>query len=515
VAGTLVGRYELEVPLGRGAMGEVWRGRDLATRQPVAVKLVQLANIDDQVLVGETIARFRREADTLARLRHPNIISALEAGRVGSELFMVMELAEGMSMAAMLRQRQANGLGMFPVESVLRIAKQACSGLAAAHAIGVVHRDIKPSNLMVSARGHLTIVDFGIARLIEDNSPRLTAPSETVGTLLYMSPEQAAGIDVDGRSDLYSFGCVLYELLAGRPPFVAEIPITLMRMHLEERPVPMRNVRSDLPNGLPELVDRLLAKDRDARPPDAGYVVRSLVGISDNFNGSAVPEHEADRRTFLVGGADTVGGAGPVPPADPGPEAYRPTVLADDPRQWPRQGPGPEAYRPTALAGDARRGKSKDKGRRRANGGPDGWPTARPRPRRRRWTGVLSSLLTFAIVAGIAAYVWTKTHQTLKITAAAVSVANPDKIACNSTVDVVGTIFTNGNGGPITYQWTKDGENLPTGTVTATSGKQQVRVELKWNLRGKGIHHAAAIFQVFTPNVISAQSASFTYKCAS
>ena len=478
-------------------MGEVWRGRDLATRQPVAVKLVQLGNIDDPARVGETIARFRREADTLARLRHPNIIFALEAGRVGGELFMVMELAEGMSMEAMLRQRQANGLGMFPVESVLRIAKQACSGLAAAHAIGVVHRDIKPSNLMVSARGHLTIVDFGIARLLEDNSPRLTAPSTTVGSPLYMSPEQAAGIDVDGRSDQYSFGCVLYELLVGRPPFVGEIPATLMRMHLEERPVPIRRVRSDLPNGLPELVDRLLEKDRGARPPDAGYVMRSLVGISGNFDGSAAPEHEADRRTFLAGSAGAVRGGGPMAPADPGPETYRATLVADDP-QWPGQGPRPE-----------------DKGKRRANGGPDGWPTARPRRRRRRWAGVLSSLLTFAIVAGIAAYVWTRTHQTLKITAATVSVSNPGQIACNSTVDVVGTIFTNGKGGPITYQWTKDGENLPTGTVTATSGQAQVRVDLQWNLRGKGIHHAAAIFQVFTPNVISAQSASFTYKCAS
>jgi hypothetical protein len=497
VAGTLVGRYELEFALGRGAMGEVWRGRDLATRQPVAVKLVQLANIDDQVRVGETIARFRREADTLARLRHPNIISALEAGRVGTELFMVMELAEGMSMEAMLRQRQANGLGMFPVETVLRIAKQACSGLAAAHAIGVVHRDIKPSNLMVSARGHLTIVDFGIARLLEDNSPRLTAPSQTVGSPLYMSPEQAAGIDVDGRSDLYSFGCVLYELLAGRPPFVAELPIAVMRMHLEERPVPMRNVRSDLPNGLAELVDRLLEKERGARPSDAGYVLRSLVAISDNFNGSAAPAHEGDRRTFLVGTTDPARGAGPMPPADPGRETYRATLLADDPR-WPERGPRPE-----------------DRGNRRAHGGPDGWPAARPRPRRRRWTGVLSSVLTVAIVAGIVAYVWTKTHQTLKITAATVSVANPDNIACNSTVDVVGTIFTNGKGGPITYQWTKDGENLPTGTVTATSGQQQVRVDLQWNLRGKGIHHAAAIFQVFTPNVISAQSATFTYTCTS
>jgi serine/threonine-protein kinase len=501
VAGTLVGRYELEFPLGRGAMGEVWRGRDLATRQPVAVKLVQLANIDDQLQLGDTIARFRREADTLARLRHPNIISALEAGRVGSELFMVMELAEGMSMEAMLRQRRANGMGMFPVESVLRIAKQASSGLAAAHAIGVVHRDIKPSNLMVSARGHLTIVDFGIARLLEDNSPRLTAPTQTIGSPLYMSPEQTMGIDVDGRSDLYSFGCVLYELLAGRPPFVAEMPIAVMRMHLEDRPVPIRSLRPDLPNGLPQLVDGLLEKERDARPPDAEYVLRSLIAISDNVTGYATPEHEADRRTFLVGadaGADdTVRGAWSTPPADPGTETYRATLVADDPPRWPGQEPEPE-------------GRS----RRRGSGGPDGWPAARPRRRRRRWTGILSSLLTIAIVAGVAAYVWTKTHQTLKITSATVAVANPDKIGCKSTVDVVGTIFTNGKGGPVTYQWTKDGQNLPTGTVTAASGQQQVRVELKWYLSGKGVHHAVAIFQVFTPNVISAQSATFTYTCA-
>ena len=127
----------------------------------------------------------------------------------------------------------------------------------------------------------------------------------------------------------------------------------------------------------------------------------------------------------------------------------------------------------------------------------------------------MSSLLTVAIMAGIAGYVWNKTHQTLKITSATVLVTNPDKIGCNSTVDVVGIIDTNGKGGPVTYQWTKDGQNLPTGTVTAASGQQQVRVELQWYLSGKGVHHATAIFQVFTPNVISAQSASFTYTCAS
>jgi hypothetical protein len=501
VAGTLVGRYELEIPLGAGAMGEVWRGRDLATRQPVAVKLVQLASIDDPAQLGDTIARFRREADTLARLRHPNIIAALEAGRVGSELFMVMELADGMSMEAMLRQRQANGMGMFPVESVLRIAKQACSGLAAAHAIGVVHRDIKPSNLMVSARGHLTIVDFGIVRLLEDNSPRLTAPSQTIGSPLYMSPEQTMGYDVDGRSDLYSFGCVLYEMLAGRPPFAGDMPIAVMRMHLEEHPVPIRRIRPDLPSGLTELVDRLLEKDRDARPPDADYVLRTLVAISDHFDGGGMPEHEADRSTYLVGAADTVRRDWPAPPVDPGLETYGGTLAGDDSPPWPELRP-----RPTDNRGDRGGGR----------GGPDGWPVpARPRRRRRRWTGMVSSLITVVIVGAIAGYVWNKTHQTLKVTSATVSVANPDKIGCSSTVDVVAIISTNGKGGPVTYQWTKDGQNLPTGTVTAASGQQQVRVLLQWYLQGKGVHHATAIFQVFTPNVISAQSASFTYTCAS
>jgi serine/threonine protein kinase len=541
VAQMLVGRYELDIPLGSGAMGEVWRGRDLATGRPVAVKLVKLASIDDQARVAVTIARFRREADTLARLRHPNIVSALAAGQVGKELYMVMELAEGISLDALLNRRQANRLGMFPVENVLHIAGQTCSGLAAAHAAGVVHRDIKPSNLMVSDRGHLMIVDFGIARLLEDSSPRLTAPSETVGTLSYMSPEQAAGIDVDGRSDLYSFGCVLYELLAGRPPFVAEIPITLMHMHLQERPVPMRNVRADLPDGLPELVDRLLEKDRGARPQDAGHVVRMLAGIRDNA-GRATPEREANRRTLLLEDGDS------TVPAGPGPEVNRTIVLADNPGQRPRQGqvaPGPDGYRPAprdddwspqgrtlrlpdqseqgtppfqplrqpADYGSGGGGTRPDRGKRQSNGGPVAWPTVPRRRRSRRLAGLLSSLLTFAIVAGIGAYVWNKTHQTLKVTSATVVVADPGKITCNATVDVVGTIFTNGKGGPVTYQWTKDGQNLPTGTVTAASGQQQVRVDLKWNLRGKGTHHAVAIFQVFTPNVISAQSASFTYEC--
>jgi hypothetical protein len=123
-------------------------------------------------------------------------------------------------------------------------------------------------------------------------------------------------------------------------------------------------------------------------------------------------------------------------------------------------------------------------------------------------------VITVAIVAGVAAYVWHNNHQALRVTGATVTVVHPGKIACNTTVDVVGTIVTNGKGGPVTYQWTKDGQDLPVGTVTAASGQQQVRVDLKWYLRGAGTHLAKAIFQVFTPNVITAESANFTYVCA-
>ena len=243
----LAGRYELEVPLGRGGSGEVWRGRDMATHRPVAIKLVELSLIDDPGTLAETIGRFRREATVISGLRHQNIVGALDAGRIGNQLFMVMELAPGISLASMMDERGARGMGLFPVTSVLRMAEQVCAGLAAAHEAGVVHRDIKPSNLMVTPQLGVKIIDFGIARLLADNSPRLTLPAQTVGTIAYISPEQAQGLDVDGRADLYSLGCVLYQLLSGRPPFFSTMPGALLMMQVMDRPAPLSAIRPDLP----------------------------------------------------------------------------------------------------------------------------------------------------------------------------------------------------------------------------------------------------------------------------
>jgi serine/threonine-protein kinase len=570
VARVLAGRYELEVPLGRGASGEVWRGRDISTRKPVAVKLVELEEIEDSALLAETIERFRREAATLSRLRHPNIVAALEAGRIGNELFLVMELAEGVALSSMLEQRRDNNLGLFPVPSVLRIIEQACAGLSVAHAAGVVHRDIKPSNLMVATRLHIKIIDFGIARLLHDNSPRLTLPSQAIGTLAYISPEQLGGVDVDGRADLYSLGCVMYELLSGRPPFMAEVPTALLRMQLQERAVPLDSIRPDLPAGLSALVDAMMEKDRTRRPPDAGEVLRHIQAINAGM-GQVTPEQEADRQTISrvtsLGGPAAPGERGPRPYA---PEADRATIFAAEGigrQQQPtaeagrgtrltpeRLGelsgpggpgatagyPGPGAGYPGPGAGSSGGGAgypgtqpgygqpptqhpgtspaaqypaTQHPGTQEV-GGP-AWPgtvKARTKRRKPRWRGLVSSLITLAIVGGIGFYVWHRNQtQPLKVSSVKVALAGQPK-NCASTVELTGTIVTNGKGGQITYQWTQNGNAQSAATVTDATGQDIVQVTLRWSFHGKGSQQALAELQVLTPTS-AVGNTQFAYSC--
>jgi serine/threonine-protein kinase len=321
----LAGRYELEVPLGRGDSGEVWRGRDMATRRPVAVKVVEISAIDDPGLVAETIGRFRREATVIAGLRHPNIVGSLDAGRIANQLFMVMELAPGASLATMMDERGARGLGLFPVSSVLRIAEQVSLGLDAAHDAGIVHRDIKPSSLMATPQLDVKVIDFGIARLLADNSPRLTLRGRTVGGVAYMSPEQVQGDEVDGRADLYSLGCVLYQLLSGRLPFRSSLPSALLMMQVMDQAIPLGGLRPDLPAGLPELVSDLMEKDRAARPDTAAEVVSRIVAIG-GAQTRAEPVQQPGRRALrAVDPADAAGHA--LDDDKAASEASRPAVL--------------------------------------------------------------------------------------------------------------------------------------------------------------------------------------------
>jgi len=549
----LAGRYELEIPLGRGGSGEVWRGRDLASRRYVAVKVVELSQTDDPAALSETIGRFRREATVIGSLRHQNIVSSLDAGRLGSQLFMVMELAPGISLASMMDERGERGMGLFPVSSVLRIAEETCAGLAAAHEAGVVHRDIKPSNLMVTPQLSVKIIDFGIARLLADNSPRLTLQGHTVGTAAYMSPEQAQGGDVDGRADLYSLGCVLYHLLSGRLPFRSSMPGALLMMQVMDSPTPLSVFRPDIPAELTGLVSDLMEKDRAARPANATEVIDRLRAVAE-IVGSEEPAHEADRQTVMpddpvaevgAGVGETLHdagetrhdagetrrqGASPEPSARPGvitPErlaqlwgqetAAAPPWSPQGAPFQPAQPPLPVPQAPVWQAPDRQAPDWQAQPRAGANGGGvPNWPAPAPPPRRRprrRWAGLLSTLITIALAAGVWTYVYYRTHEKLTITHVVVSV--PIKtVGCNGTADIIGTITTNGHGGPISYQWVRDtAAPMPTLVADDASGKNTVQVELKWAFHGKGAGEAVATLRVLTPDPAEA-SITFPYSCS-
>ncbi|WP_265562887.1 serine/threonine-protein kinase [Streptomyces hygroscopicus] len=252
----IAGRYQLNTTIGRGAMGEVWRAYDQMLGRPVAVKVLLAQNADPTA-----DSRFRLEAQTAGRLHHPHVVGVLDFGEHERRLFLVMELVEGDSLSQVLAED-----GPLPVERVADIAAQAAAGLAVAHEQGIVHRDIKPGNLLLDAGGTVKIGDFGIARFMDDPSAALTATGQIVGTSLYIAPERALGKPAGPPSDVYSLGCVLYQLLTGHPPFRADTPIAILHHHLDTAPVPPRELGVALPPAFENYLLGLLAKRPEDRP---------------------------------------------------------------------------------------------------------------------------------------------------------------------------------------------------------------------------------------------------------
>jgi eukaryotic-like serine/threonine-protein kinase len=334
----LADRYQLQVSLGRGATGQVWRAWDEHKRRTVAVKIVHVGQMHDPDHVAETVARFRREVMAVGKLRHANIVTAYEAGRSGGDFFLVMELADGSPLTDVIEQRNAKGLGLFPVPSVLAITEQVCAGLGAAHAMGVVHRDIKPSNLMVCKGQQIKIIDFGIARLVSDKSPQLTRVGQQIGTLAYMSPEQLEGKGLDHRADLYSVGCMVYELLAGRQPFTGELAGALIKQQLFDQPVPLRERRPVVPEALERLVSDLMAKSRDERPASAQAVIDRISAMRAPSEPAPQPR-DATQVVDVAGESSRPTVLGQVPGAVQAAETSRPTAR--------RVVQGPDASRPT------------------------------------------------------------------------------------------------------------------------------------------------------------------------
>lgn len=243
-------------PIGRGGMGEVWRATDEVLGRAVAVKLL----LGDKADASST-ARFRLEAQTAARLSHPHVVAVFDFGAWEDRFFLVMELVEGRSLGDVLAAQESVDPGQ-----VARIAGQAAAGLAAAHRQGIVHRDIKPGNLMLDAEGSVKIGDFGIAQFVDDPSTALTTAGQIVGTSLYLAPERALGRTADSASDMYSLGCVIYQLLVGHPPFRSDTATATLYQHVDTPPVPVRQRGIEISPAFDSYLLGLLAKKPEDRP---------------------------------------------------------------------------------------------------------------------------------------------------------------------------------------------------------------------------------------------------------
>ena len=267
--GQTLGRYRVLEPLGRGGMARVYRAYHPQLDRYVAIKVLRSDLMDDE----EFLARFQREARAVAALRHPNIVQVFDFDVQGGLYYMVMELLEGDTLKRRLNDYRVRGERM-PLGETVRILLDVLDGLAYAHSEGMVHRDIKPSNVLLTSRGQAVLGDFGIAQIV--GGTRHTVSGALMGTLSYMAPEQGMEGHSDVRSDIYSLGIILYEMLIQRPPFEADTPLAVLMKHVND-PLPLpRAIDPDLPEPFERLVLKALSKGPDDRYPSAEEMAQAL-----------------------------------------------------------------------------------------------------------------------------------------------------------------------------------------------------------------------------------------------
>ena len=253
-------RYELHRQIARGGMADVFLARDLLLDRPVAIKVLFDQFSKDQ----QFVERFRREAQRAANLNHPNIVSVFDWGEESGTYFIVMEYVEGRSLAEIIRTE-----GSIHPDKVAEISSEVAAALSFAHRNGIVHRDVKPGNVLVAPNGHIKVADFGIARALANVQSELTQAGTVMGTATYISPEQAQGMEVDPRSDLYSLGVMIYEMLLGHPPFTGETPVAVAYQHVQDSPVSLRTAGVSVAESLEAVTMKLLAKNPVNRYPTA------------------------------------------------------------------------------------------------------------------------------------------------------------------------------------------------------------------------------------------------------
>jgi len=324
-------RYQIVRKLARGGMADVYLARDLSLDRPVALKVLFPEFASDPSFVE----RFRREARSAAKLNHPNIVSIFDWGEEQGWYFIVMEYVEGRTLRELAR---AEG----PLEPVraAEVAADIAGALAFAHRNGVIHRDVKPGNVMIADL--VKVTDFGIARA-GDPAESLTQTGAVMGTATYFSPEQAKGRDTDPRSDVYSLGVVLYEMVAGRPPFVGDSPVSVAYQHVKEPPTPPREHNPDVPPALEGVILKAMAKEPADRYPSADALRTDLLRFARGRGTLASPPPAAVAAT----GATRVGAATPAgggPPAD-GTRVMARASAAEDEELYYEEGPPPRSSR--------------------------------------------------------------------------------------------------------------------------------------------------------------------------